>query len=457
MKPGSHCLLRLGLSRRRIGTSRGFPPVLRVPERLFRIRASAVAIGLVALGGLGCSGKGAPAEQPVRPVKTMIVAVGDEPHTRTFPGKVEAARKAELAFQVSGLLTKLPVKEGQRVAKGELIAELRLDEFQARLEGLQAQLDQSRAVLRGLQSGERPEQQRRLEAEVRAARAKLENAQIEFERATRLQERGAGAMRDVDRTRAAYKVAQEDYQAAQQALQKGTVGRTEDIEAREAEVRGLEARVVEASIQLRDATLLAPYDGVIAQRFVEPNQNIKAKEPIVRFQDVDEIDVAVDVPEAVMAADLRSADIVQLAAEFSGAPGVQFPVRIREIAQVADPTTQTFQVRAALKAPPAGVNLLPGMTARVTLIYRRANILGGRILVPISAVFEDRTGTQAVWVIGSDQAVVRRPVKLGEATGGHIEITQGLQPGDRIAVAGASLLREGMKVRDLGDALGGGA
>ena len=50
---------------------------------------------------------------------------------------------------------------------------------------------------------------------------------------------------------------------------------------------------------------VAPYDGVIAQRFVEPNQNVRAKQPIVRFQDVDEIDIAVDVPETLMAADIR--------------------------------------------------------------------------------------------------------------------------------------------------------
>ena len=47
-------------------------------------------------------------------------------------------------------------------------------------------------------------------------------------------------------------------------------------------------------------------------------------------------------------------------------------------------------------------------------------------------------------------------MKLGAVTGGEIEITEGLQPGDRIAVAGVSFLRDGMKVRDLGDALGGG-
>jgi multidrug efflux pump subunit AcrA (membrane-fusion protein) len=104
---------------------------------------------------------------------------------------------------------------------------------------------------------------------------------------------------------------------------------------------------------------------------------------------------------------------------------------------------------------PSEVNILPGMSSTVTLTYRRASILGNRILVPITAIFKDSSGEQVAWIIGADQTVSRRPVKLGEATGGQIEIVNGLQPGDRIAVAGVPFLREGMKVRDLGDALGG--
>jgi multidrug efflux system membrane fusion protein len=202
--------------------------------------------------------------------------------------------------------------------------------------------------------------------------------------------------------------------------------------------------------------MLAPYDGVIAKRFVEQNQAIRAKEPIVQFQDVDEIEVAVDVPESVMAADIRSSDITRMVAEFNGAPGLQFPVQIREVAQAADPTTQTFRMRVAMKAPPEGVILLPGMTATVTFTFRRASILGSPTLVPVTAVFKDGKGEQVAWVIGADQTVKRRPVKLGSVTGGQIEVVEGLQPGERIAVAGVPLLRDGMKVRDLGDALGGG-
>jgi RND family efflux transporter MFP subunit len=336
-----------------------------------------------------------------------------------------------------------------------VIAQLRQDEFQARLKALQGQLDQARAGLRALRSGERPEQQLRLESQVRAAEARLANARADFDRQSRLVRSNAASRAEFEASETAFRVAQEDLKAARQMLEKGTIGREEDIDAKEAEVRGLEGRVVEASIQLDDTTLHAPYDGVIARRFVEERQNVKAKEPVVKFQDVDEIEVAVDVPETFMASDFRSADVVQLVAEFSGAPGLQFPVHITEVAQAADPTTQTFRVRAAMKSPP-GVNLLPGMTATVTLTYRRAGILGDRLLVPVSAVLKDATGEQVAWVVGTDETVARRPVKLGQATGGRVEIVDGLQPGDRIAVAGVTFLREGMKVRDLGDALGGG-
>jgi RND family efflux transporter MFP subunit len=260
---------------------------------------------------------------------------------------------------------------------------------------------------------------------------------------------------EYERYETTYRVAQEDLKAAREQLEAGLVGREEDILANEAQVRGLEARVVEANIQLQDTTLRAPYDGVIAQRFVEQGQNVRAKDPIVRLQDVEELEIVVDVPETFMAAELSGSDIVEMVAELSAAPGLRFPVQIREVAQVADPTTQTFTIRTAMQAP-EGIRLLPGMTATVVINYRRASILGDRIMVPISAVFKRDNGDQVVWIIGEDQESVPRQIKTGVASGGQIEITEGIKPGDRIATAGVSFLREGMKVRDLGDQLGGG-
>jgi RND family efflux transporter MFP subunit len=402
----------------------------------------------------GCAQEESTPPEVVRPVKTMVVAAGDGLHVRSFPGRVEGSRNVELAFQVSGLLVSLPVKEGQNVAKNDIIAQLRQDEFQARLQAAQGQLDQARTALTALRQGERPEERARREAQVRAAEARLANARTEFERHARLIRSNAVSRADYERTQTAYRVAQEDHRAALQILEQGTIARQEDIEAQEAQVRVLESGVVEANLQLTDSTLRAPYDGVIGRRLVEERQNIRAQQPVVQFQDADEIVIVVDVPETVMIADIRTADIVHMIATFSSAPGLEFPVRIREFAQVADPVTQTFQVRVALQSPP-GMSVLPGMTATVTLTYRRANILADQILVPISAVFKDATGEQVAWVVGQDHIVSRRPVQLGEATGGQIAIAAGLQPGDRVAVAGVAFLREGMKVRDLGDVLGG--
>jgi membrane fusion protein, multidrug efflux system len=419
-------------------------------------RAVPIALSIVVLAS-GCSPR-APntteATDVVRPVKTMVVSAGAESNVRSFPGRVEASNKVELAFQVSGLLVSLPVREGQKVTENQVIAQLRPDEFQARLRALQGQLDRARADLQALRSGVRPEERLRLEAQVRAAEAKLVNARAEFNRFTRLLRSGTVSRTEFDRSETDYNVAQQNYQVARQSFEQGTIAREEEIQAKEAEVSGLEGQVVEANLQLEDSTLRAPYDGVIAQRFVEQGQNIRANERVVVFQDVDEIDVAVDVPEAVMAADLRSADIVQMLASFNAAPGLQFPVHIKEVAQRADPITQTFTIHVGMKAP-QGVNLLPGMTGTVTLTYRRASILGDQILVPVAAVIKDSTGAQVAWAMGPDGNVTRRPVKTGAVTGGNIVVLEGLQPGDRIVVAGVSFLRDGMKVRDLGNGLEG--
>src|SRR5215467_7302265 len=134
----------------------------------------------------GCSRQEPLRTELIRPVKTMVVAGTDQPDIRVFPGKVEAARTAELAFQVPGLLMNLPLKEGQRVAKGQVIGQLRPDEFQARLESVQDQLDQAQTTLTALRLKERPEEQIRRETQVRATAAKLANAKTEFDRFERL-------------------------------------------------------------------------------------------------------------------------------------------------------------------------------------------------------------------------------------------------------------------------------
>jgi len=408
---------------------------------------------VLGLGLAGCSREGPAQVNLPRPVKTTVVAAGGSTAERVLPGRVQASSEVELAFQVPGVLANLPVRAGQKVAKGEIIAQLRLDEYEARLASLKGQLEGSRVALRAMREGDRPEERLRQDTQVRAAEARLANARAQFERFEQLIGNNAISRKEFELGETNFRVAQEDLKAAIQTREMALVARTEDIEAKEAEVSGLVGRTREAEIQLADATLRAPYDGVVAQRFVDANQSIVARTPVVRFQATDGLEVAVDVPEAIMATDIRTVDTSQKVAEFAAAPGVRVPVEVREVAQSADPTTQTFRVRFGLKGDP-GIHLLPGMTATVRMNQAAANGKGA-LMVPVSAVYREGGGDQITWVIGTDLIAKRRPVKVGNASGDRVEIVEGLQAGDRIAIAGVSFLSDGQKVRDLGNALGG--
>ena len=383
---------------------------------MLRVRmplVSLVALSIICL--VGCSSKPSALPEEIRPVKTIVVSAGDQARVRSFPGRVEASKMADLAFQVSGVLVSLPLREGERARKGAVLAQLRQDDFQARLQTAQAQLDQARAMLR-------------------AAEPKVANARTESERYGRLVGTNAVSRSEYDQAQTTYRAAQEDYTAQTAAI------------------RALEGRVTEAKLQFGDSTLRAPYDGVVAQRLLDIGQNIVANNPVIRFQNINDIDIVVDVPEGFVANDIRSAAIQHSVAELSTAPGRQFPVRLKEVAQIADPHTQIFPVRFALKAPP-NITALPGMTATVTLTFR-----GGQarhMLVPVTAITRQETGEQVAWILRPDDTVHRRPVRIGAPSGDQLEVTDGLQPGDRIVVAGAAFLRDGMKVRDLGNALGG--
>ncbi|HKF66341.1 MAG TPA: efflux RND transporter periplasmic adaptor subunit [Vicinamibacterales bacterium] len=399
---------------------------------------------------IGCGSK--PGTEAARPVKTLVVGAGNKPQVRSFPGKVEAAKSVELAFQVPGLLIKEPGKEGQKVARDQIIAQLRQEEFQARLTAAESQLEQAQATLSALKAGERSEEQMRRESQLRAAQAKVANAKTEYERYSRLLQSSAVSRSDYELAQTTYRIAQEEEQAARQVVEKGAAARSEDVEAQEAVVRGLESRADEARLQLKDSTLRAPYDGVIAQRLVNQGQPVGASTPVVKFQD-DEIDIVMDVPESFMANEMRNTANLGMVAQLSGASGQTLPVAIKEAAQVADPKTQTFQVRVATKRP-AGFTVLPGMTAIVTVTYWPAGGPTNRMLVPISAVTRLDTGRQVVWILAPNLTVSPRPVTMGAATGGTVEILSGVRPGERVVVAGGWSLHDGMKVTDLGNALG---
>ena len=134
----------------------------------------------------------------------------------------------------------------------------------------------------------------------------------------------------------------------------------------------------------------------------------------------------------------------------SSIAGRTFPAAITEVAASADPVTRTFEARARFD-PPGDIEILPGMSATVT-VNVPANLEVGQmtIYLPANAVVGGDDGGSFVWKVDSGTMTVgRAAVTVGQLTGSEIEIVEGLSVGDRVAVSGVQHLTDDMRIREL--------
>lgn len=337
------------------------------PERR-RMLEMTVAV-LTACFAVACSRPDSAPKVNLLTGRTSRVTPRNPAGVRTFSGRVSPPRNAELAFHVGGVLARVLVRERQKVAKGQLIAQLRRAEFQARLETLQGQLDQARAVLNALRAGEGPDERLQHEAQERVTELILANAQGEFDRYSKLIKMGFVSRSQYELVETNYLVAQEQHKAAVQLLEKGRTTVKQDTEAEEGAIRELRGQVAEAELELEDTRLRAPFDGIVAQTLADEGQSIAVDKAIIRLQSIGPIDIVVNGP--VKTSDICSPSVVGAFAEFSGAPGLQYPVHVKDVTQTSESWTEVISLRLAMNPPP-GVAILPGMTATVSVRYRAA-------------------------------------------------------------------------------------
>lgn len=330
----------------------------------------------------GCEEPPKPVVASSRPVKTMVIGGDNAADTRSFPAVVDAIKKADISFRVSGKINKILVRDGDQVKEGQLLAELDPIDFEIRLKDRKASYDTAKA---------------------------------NYDRAKELVKKGAISKVDHDQLRAKYHTAK--------------------------------ANLAEAEQDLLYTKLTANFDGYIAKRYVENFEEVVASEKIFSLEDVSALKIIIDVPENLMILiDKSPKGKRKLTAQFNNISNKEFPLSFVEATTKADPNTKTFKITLKMDAP-EDYNILPGMTATVTAgLLPGEKGAGAATLVPASAVVSDSNKQATVWLVDEDTMTVQpKSVTTGQMLGDSMEVA-GLTSGDRIVVAGASFLRDGMKV-----------
>lgn len=218
------------------------------------------------------------------------------------PGRVEAvSEEVRVSSELSGRLKAVNVEEGDRVQRGQVLAEIQNDDYRARVQEAEATLAEREAELRRTVNGARAQERHEAEASMQAAEAVLNNAKREAERRRGLADRNVISRDEADRYERAYQVARAQYaEAAQHFSLIDADAREEDRAHAEAAVATAKAQLAEARAYLEKSYIRAPINGVILRKLRHTGESVSTQfdSPVVTMADDSVLRVRLDVDES---------------------------------------------------------------------------------------------------------------------------------------------------------------
>jgi len=343
------------------------------------------------------SGSGTEEEETRIPVKTMTVSRGEVLRTLDYSGDIEAEVEIRVFSKVPDRIEKLHVDAGDPVRKGDSIASIHATTLE-------------QAV-------------RQAEAGLMAARAQAANAQLEYDRATRLYRENAMSKQQYDAVNT-------QYEAAQAALEQ------------------TEAALKSAKSHLTDATVTAPIAGIIGVRYYEEGDMANPAMPLVTVVQMKRVKITFDATEE----DLGQLSLGQKALlSVKSYPDREFEGRVMKISPVLDPLTRMAEVEVLIDNPDGA--LKPGMFARVQVI---TEVMANALVVPRYATIENTTleridGENVVMknyyvFVVQDSAAEQRELDIEYANHINIAVRSGISAGEQIVIEGQNNLRDRSKV-----------
>ena len=369
--------------------------------RIRRTHLIVAAAALVAVGGFaamrgkpGNAGLAAPRQAALEFTQADLFIVEPRSLERALPltGTLMTLTEATVKAKVAGELVEVPVREGQSVARGQVIARIDQTEVQARVAARQA--------------------------DVAAAKAQLVWA--EKNRATQkaLLDKSFISQNAFDNIQSNYDVAIAKLHAA-------------------------EADLVVARKSLLDSVLVAPFAGTVAERHAQAGERVALDAKVVTLVDLSRMELEAAIPAAAIG-QVKIGQKLQFRVDGFGER--EFDGRIERINPATTAGSRSINVYALIDN--RDQSLRKGMFAQGGLML---GTISGALVIPASAVREE-AGTTYVYAL-VDGTVKRKPVKAGPAdAAGLVQVLEGLEAGDRIVRSNLGTLREGVTANLAGPA-----
>lgn len=367
---------------------------------------------IAAVGG-GYAWMSRPKTAAVRTVAVREAASGGDRTLLNASGYVTARREATVSSKVTGKVMEVLVDEGMRVEAGQVLARIDSSNVEKSLHLAEAQLESSRRAL-----GE--------------TQAQLDHALREVNRISRLAAGQSASRVELDRV-------ETDAKALQARLAK-----------QEADISVSEREVALWKQQIDDATIRAPFEGVVTAKTAQPGEMISpmsvggfTRTGICTIVDMGSLEIEVDVNESYINR-VRPGQPVE--ATLDSYPDWRIPAKVIAIIPTADRQKATVKVRVGFdKLDP---RILPDMSVKVAFQGTTDTRPAQRNpIVPRSAIRQSN-GQDIVWLV-RDGRVERRAVRVGEQRGEEVAVVAGLDVGERVVVEGPDNLTEGARVREI--------
>ncbi|EFL52654.1 efflux transporter, RND family, MFP subunit [Solidesulfovibrio fructosivorans JJ]] len=374
---------------------------------------------------VGCSGEKPQKSTPPREVTAPVKAATRRPvvECRSFPAEVESQNSVTLASKVSGAVESVLAREGDALHAGQLIMRIDDKDLTSQEQGLVASKEQ-------------------ISRERQSLLAKASLAKTTMERMRRLLAQRVVSQEDFDK-------AQSEYESL-----------TRQVEAAAAQENTVTAKAGELAALRAYTRITAPFDGILARRYVDQGAFVTAGSPLALVdQSGGGFELAAQVDESLLAGLRQGQTILAVVPALAPAP---FVVTVSAIVGRVDPASRTFKLKCALPDAVPGADGPPraGMFGRVFVPARTAE----KLLLPETCLAH-RGDLPTVAVVGKDDILHFRVVKTGatflaakfdgktyltdsqafEGAGGEhfVDVLSGLADGERVACDPGATLREG--------------